>query len=183
MEKAGVFIDGGFFGKVLEDFGSPQIDYASFSDNICNGYQRHRSYYYDCLPYRSEPPTVDEQDRYSKKQSFIDRLQLLPRFEVRLGRLAKRRTGDFQQKGVDVYFAVDIVHMCLTKRIDRAIIVTGDSDFIPAVNAAKETGAIIELYYYKSPNRRGPRTHDELIKAVDERCPIIQDLIDRSLQN
>lgn len=182
MDKAAVFIDGGFFGKVLLDFGSPQIDYALFSDNLCGEYRRHRSYYYDCLPYRSEPPTADEQERYSKKQSFIDKLQLLPRFEVRLGRLARRWNGGFQQKGVDVLFSVDVVQMCLTKRIDRAILVTGDSDFLPAVIAAKETEALIELYYYKSPTGRGPSTHDMLIKAVDERTLIDQDLINRSLQ-
>jgi uncharacterized LabA/DUF88 family protein len=183
MEKAAVFIDGGFFGKVIEDFGFPKVDYALFSDNVCGDTRRHRSYYYDCLPYRSEPPTAEEQERYSRKQSFLDKLQMLPRFEVRLGRIARRWNGGvgFQQKGVDVLFAVDIVHMCLSKRIERAILVTGDSDFVPAVVAAKDTDAIIELYYYKSPTGRGPSTHDELIKAVDERTPITQDLISKSL--
>lgn len=182
LEKAAVFIDGGFFVKVLGDLGSPTLDYAKFSDNLCNGYQRLRSYYYDCLPYRSEPPTPDEQNRYARKQSFVDRLQLLPRFEVKLGRLAPRGNGKFQQKKVDVLFSVDIVQMSWAKMIDRAIIITGDSDFVPAVDAAKQTGVIVELYYYKSPNWYGPSTHDELIKAVDERSPIDIDLIDRSLQ-
>ncbi len=181
MEKAAVFIDGGFFGKVLEDLGSLHIDYALFSDNLCGEYRRLRSYYYDCLPFRSEPPTNEEQIRYSRKQSFIDRLQLLPRFEVRLGRLARRGNGEFQQKGVDVLFSVDVVRMSWAKQIDRSIIVTGDSDFVPAVAAAKEA-ALVELYYYRSPTRRGPSTHDELIKAADERSPIDQDLINRSLQ-
>jgi uncharacterized LabA/DUF88 family protein len=181
LSKAAVFIDGGFFGKVLVDMKLPQIDYAKFSDNLCGGNQRLRSYYYDCLPFRSEPPTPDEQLRYTQKQKFINRLLLSPRFEVRLGRLAKRY-GGFQQKGVDVLFSVDVVRMSWAKQIERAILITGDSDFIPAVNAAKETGVIVELYYYISPNIGvGPSTHQELIAAVDERNPIDQNLINNSL--
>lgn len=186
MPKAGVFIDGGFFNKVLADLGNPSIDYAKFSDNLCDSNERLRSYYYDCLPFRSEPPTPDEQARYSNRQSFINKLELLPRFEVKLGRLAKRgkdqRGKDiFQQKRVDVLFSVDIVRMSWAKLIDRAILVTGDSDFVPAVAAAKDTGVLVELYYYRSPNQWGPRTHEELIKAVDERKPIDQALINNSL--
>ena len=179
MVKAAVFIDGGFFVKVLGDLGSPQIDYAKFSELICKQNQRLRSYYYDCLPFRSEPPTQHEQTLYSNKQSFINKLQLLPRFEVRLGTLARRFNG-FQQKGVDVLFSVDLVRMSWAKQIEHAIILTGDSDFIPAVNAAKEAGVVVELYYYKSPNPRGPSTHDELIKAVDERSPIDKTIINQA---
>jgi uncharacterized LabA/DUF88 family protein len=180
LEKTAVFIDGGFFSKVLGDLGYPKIDYAKFSDNLCGNHQRFRSYYYDCLPFRSDPPTQDEQDKYSNKQKFINRLELLPRFEVRLGRLVKRGS-DFQQKKVDVLFSVDIVRMSWAKMVEREVIVTGDSDFVPAVIAAKESGVLMELYYYKSPHIDGPKTHDELIKTVDERSPIDLDLINRSL--
>jgi uncharacterized LabA/DUF88 family protein len=179
LSKAAVFIDGGFFGKVLEDLGHPRIDYAKFSDNLCGNHERLRTYYYDCYPYQSDPPTLAERERYSKKSKWFDKLLLLPRFEVRTGKLA-RRDGGFQQKGVDVLFSVDIVRMSWAKQIDRAIIITGDSDFIPAVNAAKETAVIVELYYYISPDD-GPSTHQELIKAVDERSEINQELINRSL--
>lgn len=186
MPKAAVFIDGGFLLKVLGDMGYPQIDYAKFSDNLCATNQRLRTYYYDCLPFRSEPPTIEEQDRYSKKQSFLNKLELLPRFEIKLGRLAKRgkdsRGRDlFQQKKVDILFSVDVVRMSWAKLVDRVILVTGDSDFVPAVNAAKDVGVLVELYCYKSPHLHGPITHNELIKAVDERNPINQALIDNSL--
>jgi uncharacterized LabA/DUF88 family protein len=180
LDKAAVFIDGGFFLKVLNDLGRPRVDYEKFSDNLCSDNKRLRTYYYDCLPYQSDPPTLEERERYSKKSKWLDRLLLLPRFEVRLGKLAPR-DGEFEQKGVDVLFSVDIVRMSWAKQIERVILITGDSDFIPAVNAAKETGVIVELYYYICPNKDGPSTHQELIRAVDERYEINQDLIDRSL--
>ena len=84
------------------------------------------------------------------------------------------------KKGSTFSLSVDIVRMSWAKQIDRAIIITGDSDFIPAVNAAKETAVIVELYYYISPGD-GPSTHQELIKAVDERSEINQELINKSL--
>lgn len=180
LDKAAVFIDGGFFLKVLNDLGRPRVDYEKFSDNLCANNKRLRTYYYDCLPYQSDPPTPEERERYSKKSKWVDKLLFLPRFEVRLGKLAPR-DGEFEQKGVDVLFSVDIVRMSWAKQIDRVVLITGDSDFIPAVNAAKETGVIVELYYYISRNVGGPSTHQELIKAVDERYEINQDLIDRSL--
>ncbi len=186
LSKAAFFIDGGFFSKVLGDMGRPQIDYAKFSDNACGQHQRLRTYYYDCLPFRSDTPSIEEQRLYSNKQRFFSKLELLPRFEVKLGRLAPRGNDSygkpiFQQKKVDVLFSVDVVRMSWAKQIERAIILTGDSDFVPAVTAAKDTGVIVELLYYKSPHERGPSTHDELIKAVDERSEINRTLVDNSL--
>lgn len=177
LDKAAVFIDGGFFGKVLDDMDKPRIDFEKLSDILCEGNRRLRTYYYDCLPYQSDPPTTEERERYSRKSKWLDRLLLLPRFEVRLGRLSPR----FEQKGVDILFSVDLVRMSWARQIDRAVLITGDSDFIPAVNAAKETGVIVELYYYISPNDGGPSTHQELIRAVDERHLINEDLIKKSL--
>ena len=98
LDKVAVFIDGGFFGKVLDDLGKPRIDFEKLSDNLCAGNKRLRTYYYDCLPYQSDPPTPEERERYSKKSRWLDKLLLLPRFEVRLGRLSPR----FEQKEVDI---------------------------------------------------------------------------------
>ena len=55
LSKAAVFIDGGFFGKVLDDLGHQRIDYAKFSDNLCGDHERLRTYYYDLLPVSKRP--------------------------------------------------------------------------------------------------------------------------------
>jgi hypothetical protein len=65
------------------------------------------------MPYQSNPPTPEEQKRYAGRHRFITRLSLLPRFEVRLGRLVYRgvdETGEpiFQQKRVDCMIGVDM---------------------------------------------------------------------------
>jgi len=47
-----------------------------------------RTYYYHCLPYKSNSPTIEESQRFSQAQGFYRRLQRLPRFEVREGSLS-----------------------------------------------------------------------------------------------
>jgi uncharacterized LabA/DUF88 family protein len=69
--------------------------------------------------------------------------------------------------------AVDLVRMSANKQIDKAIIITGDSDLVPAVEAARDSGVVVTLYY--SPNAR----HDELLQACDERYEITRNLIER----
>jgi uncharacterized LabA/DUF88 family protein len=58
------------------------------------------------------------------------------------------------------------------RQIDRAIIVTADSDFVPAVQAAKEAGVITKLAY--SPDLP---VNNELLEAFDERIEITKDLL------
>ena len=42
---------------------------------------------------------------------------------------------------------VDLVRMSWDKQIQRAVIVTADSDFVYAVQAAKDAGVITQLWY------------------------------------
>jgi uncharacterized LabA/DUF88 family protein len=107
---------------------------------------------------------------------FIAYLKKSPRFEIRLGRLQKIG-GDFKQKHVDVHMSVDLVKLSCKGIIDKAILVTGDSDFVPAVKVAKEEGIITILYYSKTPPMY---VHNELLEACDEKYEIDQNLIDNS---
>jgi len=175
MAKVAVLIDGGYFAKVLENlFGEPNIDYEAFSNKICGDAERIRTYYYDCMPYQSNPPTLEERKRYAERDKFIYKLKKLNRFEVRLGRLQKIGR-EFKQKGVDVLLSVDLVRMSWGHQIDRAVLVTGDSDFVPAIKAARDAGVVIILYYSRKPPMY---VHDELFDNCDERYEITQELID-----
>ena len=91
---------------------------------------------------------------------------MLPRFEVRLGRLKRtvndRGEASFEQKGVDVLLSVDLVKLAATNQIDRAVLVTGDSDFVPAIKMAKES-INVSLYYHEQT------VHNELLQVCDDR--------------
>jgi len=172
MDKVAVFIDGGYLANILKNqFGEARIDFGAFSDKLCGNAERLRTYYYTCMPYQSNPPTEEESKRYAAADRFIYSLKKIPRFEVRLGKLALRG-GDFIQKRVDVLISVDLVRMSWGGQIDRAALVTGDSDFVPAVQAAKDAGVLVQLYYH--PKFR----HDELLQVCDDRFIITRELID-----
>jgi len=91
-------------------------------------------------PYQSNPPTQQEKQMKSDFDKFISRLKLYPRFEIRLGRL--QRSYDphkkFEQKGVDVLLSIDLTDLSATGKVDKAIIVSADSDFALQFNEQKK---------------------------------------------
>ncbi len=115
------------------------------------------------------PPTADEQGRFDSKRRFIDAISHIPRFQVRLGKLQIQGTTEsgkpiFIQKRVDMMLGVDMTLLAVKHRV--IVLLTGDSDTIPAVEAMKPEGVVITLGPLKgrsSPSR-------EVI--VDERVDI-----------
>jgi uncharacterized LabA/DUF88 family protein len=165
-ERAAVFIDGGYFDKVLSSLGRVRPDYLRFSDKVCCGAERFRTYYYHCMPHQSNPPTEEERNRYAAMDHFVHSLRRLTRFEVCLGRL-QHINGEYRQKGIDTLLSIDIVELAATGQIGKAILVSGDSDFVPAIKRAKAKGVIVELFY-------SPATylHTELFEACDDRVEL-----------
>jgi len=154
LDKAAVFIDGGYFKKVRENFGDPKVDFLRLSEDLCKrcSCERFRTYFYDCPPFQSNPPTTEERERKRRFDEFVFTVKRLPSFEFRTGRLQRIRKTDGaqldQQKGVDILLSIDLVKLAATKTIDKAILITGDSDFVPAVKEAKELTKII-LFFNK----------------------------------
>ncbi|MFQ5911402.1 MAG: NYN domain-containing protein, partial [Thermoplasmata archaeon] len=166
------FIDGGYPAKVLKNsFRERRIDYLKLSEKLCEDSERLRTYYYNCMPHQSHPPTRKETERFAKADRFLFTLRRLPRFEVRLGKLS-RIGAQFVQERVDILLAVDLVRMSWDKQIQTAVLLTGDSDFVPAVQAAKDAGVLTQLFYSKSA------VHDELLDMCDDCFEITTDLID-----
>jgi len=51
-----------------------------------------------------------------------------------------------QQKGVDMRIGLDIASLTLKNQVDVIVLITGDSDFIPALKFARREGKQIFLY-------------------------------------
>lgn len=175
MDRVAVLIDEGYFSAITKQFfQSARVDFVKFSNILCKGCERVITYYYTCMPYQSPIPTKKERIRYANKDRFLSALRKYERFEVRLGRLVKR-DGGFRQKGVDVRFALDLSNLCTYNMIDKAIIVSGDSDFVPAVEDANEKGVITQNVYHPS------RFSYHLRDVCKESKWITQGLIDSSI--
>lgn len=75
MAQLAIFIDGAYAAKIAAQNLRIWIDYEKLSnairDMIAGSTQEPldllRTYFYDCLPYQSDPPTPEEVDRFSKK--------------------------------------------------------------------------------------------------------------------
>ena len=161
MEKCGIFIDGGYLRSELNKFGNLPLDFLKFSEKIASitKSERLRSYYYDSLPIKI-PGNKKSEDLLKTKKKFCCSLSLLPQFEVKFGELQYIK-GVYKQKKIDVLMSLDIVDKCFEKQIQYAILVAGDSDFIPAIQKAKNHGAIIHLIARKET------VNKELLREVD----------------
>lgn len=54
-------------------------------------------------------------------------------------------TYDTTQKGVDIKFGIDIASLAYKKLVERVVLITGDSDFVPAAKLARREGLDVVL--------------------------------------
>ena len=176
-DRTAIFIDGAYLDHIVfESLLKVRIDYSALVSYLASGLDLFRTYYYHCLPYQSNSPTDDEKRRYAGARNFHSTLESLPRFTVRLGNLeyrGNRQDGSpiFQQKRVDILLGVDLTLLSAKGQIQRAILVAGDSDFIPAVDVAKNEGVSVILYH-------GNSCHQDLWQSADERYFIDDTILD-----
>ncbi len=180
MTRVAIFIDGAYLEHVLKDeFNEARIDFQALSERMAGTSDILRTYYYHCPSYQSDPPTEEERIRYSGRRKFFDALDRLPRYKVRLGRLARRidQRGRprFEQKRVDILLGVDMVQLAAKQAIQEAVLVAGDSDFIPAVTAAQSEGVVLRLFH-------GMRPHNDLWQECDERTRLTDEFIESILR-
>ena len=69
---------------------------------------------------------------------------------------------------------VDLALLAAKHQITDAAIIAGDSDFLPAIEAAKSEGVVIHLYHGQYPHR-------DLLAVSDERIRFERPLIDSIL--
>ncbi len=176
--RVAIFIDGAYLDFVLKDeFHDARIDYEALSKHLAGDGDILRTYYYHCPVYQGNPPTKTERERYATQRKFFAALENIPRYTVRLGRLAYRgndQSGNpkYEQKRVDILLGVDMVQLAAKQVIQEAILVAGDSDFIPAVAVAKSEGLLVRLFH-------GAKPHTDLWQETDERIQFTQTIIDQ----
>ncbi len=186
MDKVAVFIDNGYFKKIQDHF-KTRVDYEKFSNEIVGpGFERFRTYVYDCPPYQSNPPIHEQSVMKSQFDSFKYNISRLPRFEFRTGRLQLLRDSngnvimnengspEFRQKGVDMALGIDTAKLSSKGTVQKIIIVAGDSDFVPAIIAAKSEGVLVTLYYSQIGY-----IHDSLYEACDDRIELTKALFEK----
>lgn len=176
MYETLVFLDEGFIYKLSKHFwgGEPvRFDRVKFAKNLSlqqNLFCRN-IFYYNAPPFQSEPPTKEEERRKEGYDKFVKALQKHKEVIIREGRVQRLKIDGkfiYKQKAVDSLAIIDLMKIPL-KYLDikKIIIVSSDSDFVPAINSLKEFDiqTILYTYYEKKRDTNFSRSN-ELIKSV-----------------
>jgi len=91
-----------------------------------------------------------------------EKMAALLKGKIELSKLTKDDIQyDLKQKGVDIKIGADIAALAYKKLVDRIILVTGDSDFVPAAKVARREGIDFVL------NPMFNHIKDELFEHID----------------
>jgi len=109
-----------------------------------------RAYFYDSVDTTRRPGETDDawQDRVLERESFLSYVQSLSGFHVRRGTvtLGKKR----EQKEVDVQLTVDMLTHGFNGTMSKAVLLAGDRDFRPVVDALVRHGVFVDVWYHRN---------------------------------
>lgn len=138
-----VLIDGSNFYFKLKDLTLHNLlnfEFSGFTKMLCNGKEVIQAYYY--------VGAVKTNGSKRTQKMFNNQRRLLAllrkhKYKYSLGYLLKS-DGKFHEKGVDVNIAVDVLVATYENLCDHIILVSSDTDLLPAIKKAKEKGKIVE---------------------------------------
>ena len=134
-DRVMVFIDGSNLYHVMtQNLTRHDLRFGKFSEKLAGTRSLVRTYYYN----------IRQNIRSDEQERFLNSLYDTPYMEVRLG-IVKQRGQAMVEKGVDVMIAIDLLKFAYEDLYDTAILVSGDGDFYPAIQAVKDLGKHVEI--------------------------------------
>ena len=138
-EKVAIYIDGGNTYKRLKNLGIPdksnRFDYSAFVKHLIGDRNLISKRYYIGMV-----RNVDNSEKAEKmvrgQQKFLDGLQA-EGFEIKRGKIMYDG-GDIREKGVDVKLSLDLVIGAVDNWYDTAIVISSDTDLIPAIKYVRK---------------------------------------------
>ncbi len=149
-------------------------------------------------PVSGEQMNLGETERFRTSQQLYDQLIMKPHFALRMGHVAltpdkwklKPKVArelitapraltdadfilDVGQKGVDMRIGMDIARLALRGMVRTLIVVTGDSDFVPAFKYARREGVKIILEPMGNGGRIELRQHADIVLETPKREKLV----------
>ncbi|MEQ7873702.1 NYN domain-containing protein [Sphingomonas sp. ASV193] len=190
--KTSLLIDGGHLRvcakKAAKNYDNTFIE--SFSALCFDAAEyKFRVYYYDSPQYRGKVtlPVSGNETNFQSNDAWLNELATRERFAVRRGTLgfrgwkpkntpiagAQLTDADFapifEQKGVDMRIGLDIATFCENRSIDRVLLVSADTDMIPAMKHARKAGieiGLIQLGVPAAPLHKTLKAHCDFMRHV-----------------
>lgn len=133
-----ILIDGGNFYRKLQalNMAHAVFDYTAFGAWLTDEPNAPCTYYVGAI--RKERNNPKSEQLFAKQQAFLAKLKQQG-VTAELGYILRSASG-YREKGVDVKIATDLLVGAFHDRYDRAYLVSSDTDLIPALQWAKDSG-------------------------------------------
>lgn len=191
MKRVIIQIDGGHLrAHARRDGIEYTVDFIEDFAHACIGKNEEliRVFYYDCKPFQGEAPLPVSGDTYVFKSGggWLDEMAARDFFAVRTGVLKFRgwkpkllplaQSGlsdqdfrpDFEQKGLDLRLGLDLARVIEQKACDRVVLVSADTDLIPAMHLVRHAGLqLIGVDFPNAPLHGEILSHFDLMREVE----------------
>lgn len=137
MKRVIVFLDYSNFHGMMSQLTNKEFpnqlvfDFGKYIEKLTNGMDLIKVYF-----------ACSSISEHSQKQ-FFDYMDRQPYFYVKQFDRRINSSGNQREKQVDVYLATQIVALAYENAYDIGIIVSGDEDFIPAIEVVQQKGKVI----------------------------------------
>lgn len=137
-ERVAVYIDGGNTYRRLKSIGIPQkpcrFDYSIFINYLVGErFLVSKRYYVGIV--RNVDNSLKAEQMVKSQQKFLNSLRT-EGFEIKAGKIMYD-DGDIREKGVDVKLSLDLAIGAVDDLYDTAIVISSDTDLIPAMKYVK----------------------------------------------
>jgi uncharacterized LabA/DUF88 family protein len=181
MVRAAILVDNMYLEHVGDIFGVGRVDIDLLPKLLLKAdEQHHRTYVFDALPWVPPDPTQEQITRKDEKHRYLQALEYKERVTVERGYVQPKPThcrkcgAEFDvpiQKLVDVKISTRLVALAFSRIVDLIVLVAGDADLLPAVEAIRDTPCNIRLAYAE---REGVKTAKPLIRVCHEKRLLTQ---------
>ncbi len=164
-ERVFIIIDGNNFYhrlKELKLINLLSFDYEKFANFLVGRrFSVSKNYYIGAIR--------EERDNLKSKELMIGQQKLTGKLQkdgwiVKFGHMLK--TDDYHEKGVDVQIAVDLLIGAYENLYDAAILVSSDTDLIPALVKVREMKKKIEYVGFSHKPSYGLITHSDIRRLL-----------------
>ena len=166
-KRVAIFIDGGnFYKKIRENDLVPKgvrFNYIKFAEFLVRERILVAKYYYIGVV-RNHDQSGKSQKMVASQQKLLSGLEN-DGYEIKRGKIVY--DNKIREKGVDVQIAIDLVIGAVENVYDVAVVVSSDTDLIPAIRYIRSKGKKVEYVGFSKAPSIG------MIKESDDRILLL----------
>lgn len=133
------------------------LDIVGFCQSLLKPYQ-------ELTEVKYHTSIIKNLERKERQNAFLVANKLNPKFKYYLGKFKPTEKDKYQEKKTDVNIAVNMIRDVLKRNCETVVLISGDSDLIPAIQFLYELDPKIKIIAYFPPRRFS----SDINRAVDK---------------